>query len=221
MMLSCSKTGQWHCRMPLRVSTLLAQSGAPTTSARRRAFDISGLGCVHRDGVQRRGEQRQLLRVEALPTAAAQVVRVGTARTRSALRTPGWTCHENPVSLAPPNQTLNNEPGRTHSICATITKMKTAQLPPVRVEPAVRQEIEGALHDGESLSEFVEAAALQAARRRKAQEEFLVRGRASLADARLSGEFYPAEEVLNRMRARLDQRMDELRRKEHPPAAKA
>jgi hypothetical protein len=30
--------------------------------------------------------------------------------------------------------------------------MKTAQLPPVRVEPAVRPEIENALHKGESLS---------------------------------------------------------------------
>jgi hypothetical protein len=59
--------------------------------------------------------------------------------------------------------------------------MKTAQLPPVRVAPAVREEIESALREGESLSEFVEAAALQAARRRKAQDEFLARGRASLA----------------------------------------
>ena len=57
--------------------------------------------------------------------------------------------------------------------------MKTAQLPPVRVEPAVREEIESALREGESLSEFLEAAALQAARRRLAQEEFLARGRAS------------------------------------------
>jgi len=98
--------------------------------------------------------------------------------------------------------------------------MKSAQLPPVRVEPAVRQEIEGALREGESLSEFVEAAALQAARRRKAQEEFLARGRASLADAKRTGEFYPAEEVLDRMRARLDQRMEEHRRQQQKSPAR-
>jgi Arc/MetJ-type ribon-helix-helix transcriptional regulator len=99
--------------------------------------------------------------------------------------------------------------------------MKTAQLPPVRVEPAVRQEIEGALREGETLSEFVEAAALQAARRRKAQDEFLARGRASLAEAKRTGEFYPAEEVLDRMRARLGKQMDEQRRRQNPPARKA
>lgn len=85
----------------------------------------------------------------------------------------------------------------------------------------MRQEIEGALHEGESLSEFVEAAALQAARRRKAQEEFLARGRASLADAKRTGEFYPAEEVLDRMRARLDKGMQELRIRHKPPARQA
>ena len=81
--------------------------------------------------------------------------------------------------------------------------MKTAQLPPVRVEASVRAEIEAALHEGETLSEFVEAAAVQAARRRKAQEAFLARGRASLAQARRSGEFYAADEVLDGMQARL------------------
>ncbi|MDH5331995.1 MAG: hypothetical protein OEW27_18790 [Aquincola sp.] len=85
----------------------------------------------------------------------------------------------------------------------------------------MRQEIEAALHEGESLSEFVEAAALQAARRRKAQEEFLARGRASLAAAKRTGEFYPAEEVLGRMRARLNKRMEEHRRRQKPPARRA
>jgi hypothetical protein len=85
--------------------------------------------------------------------------------------------------------------------------MKTAQLPPVRVEPAVRAEIEDALHEGESLSEFVGAAALQAARRRKAEQEFLARGRSSLANAKKTGEFYPLRGVLDEMQARLEARM--------------
>ena len=35
--------------------------------------------------------------------------------------------------------------------------MKTAQLPPVRVEPSVREEIESVLRPGETLSQFVAA----------------------------------------------------------------
>ncbi len=98
--------------------------------------------------------------------------------------------------------------------------MKTAQLPPVRVDPAVRAEIENALRDGESLSEFVEAAALQAARRRKAEQEFLARGRASLANARKSGEFYPVNGVLDEMQARVEDRMSAYRRAQRITAAK-
>ena len=99
-----------------------------------------------------------------------------------------------------------------HSICATLALMKTAQLPPVRVEPTVREEIESVLLEGESLSQFVETATVQAARRRKAQQAFLARGRASLANAKATGEFYPLHGVLDQMRARLDARMDEQRR---------
>jgi Arc/MetJ-type ribon-helix-helix transcriptional regulator len=90
--------------------------------------------------------------------------------------------------------------------------MKTAQLPPVRVEPAVRREIEAVLREGESLSEFVEAAAVQAARRRKAQEEFLARGRASLDEAKRTGEFYRADTALDAMGTRLKTRMQALRK---------
>jgi predicted lysophospholipase L1 biosynthesis ABC-type transport system permease subunit len=90
--------------------------------------------------------------------------------------------------------------------------MKTAQLPPVRVDPSVREEIESVLLEGESLSQFVETATVQAARRRKVQQAFLTRGRASLANAKATGEFYPLHGVLDQMRARLDARMVEPRR---------
>lgn len=89
--------------------------------------------------------------------------------------------------------------------------MKTAQLPPVRVEPSIRDEIEAVLREGESLSEFLETAAVEAARRRRAQEQFLARGRASLAQARRTGEFYAADEVLEGMRGRLLSRLQALR----------
>lgn len=85
--------------------------------------------------------------------------------------------------------------------------IKSSQLPPVRVEAEVRAEIEGALREGESLSEFVKTAALNAARQRQAQAAFLARGRASLAQAVHSGEFHALEPALQAMQARLDGRL--------------
>jgi len=88
--------------------------------------------------------------------------------------------------------------------------MKTAQLPPVRVEPSVRDEIESVLHQGETLSQFVENAAIQAAQRRKSQQEFIARGRDSLKRAKKHGEYYSAKDALDAMQARLDTRISEL-----------
>lgn len=82
--------------------------------------------------------------------------------------------------------------------------MTTTQLPPVRVTAAVREQIEGVLLEGETLSHFVEQASVDAARRRKSQQEFVARGRASLARALQSGESYAADEVLHAMKSRLD-----------------
>lgn len=90
--------------------------------------------------------------------------------------------------------------------------MKTAQLPPVRVTPSVREQIESVLHEGESLSQFVEKATLEAASRRKAQQAFVARGRASLAKARTTGELHAADDVLQAMRDRLDARVAALQK---------
>lgn len=87
------------------------------------------------------------------------------------------------------------------------TSIKSSQLPPVRVEAEVRAEIEGALREGESLSEFVKTAALNAARQRQAQAAFLARGRASLAQALQGGEFHALEPALQSLQARLDSRL--------------
>jgi Arc/MetJ-type ribon-helix-helix transcriptional regulator len=85
--------------------------------------------------------------------------------------------------------------------------MKSAQLPPVRIETSIRREIEAALREGESLSEFVVSATLEAARRRQAQEAFLARGRASLDHALQTGEFYEVEPVVEELRQRLRARL--------------
>jgi len=77
--------------------------------------------------------------------------------------------------------------------------MNTTPLPPVRLTAAVREQIADVLLDGETLSHFVEQASIDAARRRKAQQEFVARGRASLARSLETGESYPANEVLDAM----------------------
>jgi hypothetical protein len=62
--------------------------------------------------------------------------------------------------------------------------MKTATIPPIRVEPEFRSEVEGVLEQGETLSEFVENALRQTVLRRKHQTEFLRRGIAAIEDAK-------------------------------------
>ena len=73
--------------------------------------------------------------------------------------------------------------------------MKSAVIPQVRVEPEVRAELEAALNEGETLSEFVEAAVRDAARRRRTQAEFIARGLAARDEARRTGVYYTLEQV--------------------------
>ncbi len=54
--------------------------------------------------------------------------------------------------------------------------MKTALLPPTRVQPALRNHIESLLHEGESLSAFIESAVRHQAQWREEQRAFLERG---------------------------------------------
>jgi hypothetical protein len=82
--------------------------------------------------------------------------------------------------------------------------MKTATIPSVRVDPEFRDEVERVLGKDESLSQFVEAAVRASVRQRKNQAEFVARGMSSLANARKSGEYFEAGEVMRRLRVKLD-----------------
>ncbi len=82
--------------------------------------------------------------------------------------------------------------------------MKTATIPSVRVEPEFRDEVEQVLGEGESLSQFVEAAVRACVSQRKSQAEFVARGMKSLADARRGGDYVDAGEVVHRLKAKLD-----------------
>jgi hypothetical protein len=81
--------------------------------------------------------------------------------------------------------------------------MKTTTIPPLRVSPALRDEAESVLEEGETLSGFVLDAVTRSIELRKARHEFIARGLASAANARKTGNYVSAERVLNKLGRRL------------------
>lgn len=77
--------------------------------------------------------------------------------------------------------------------------MKTASIPSLRVAPDLRQAAENVLQEGETISSFVEQSLRTNIARRQLQQEFIARGLASRDKARRTGEYYPAEEVLQEL----------------------
>lgn len=74
--------------------------------------------------------------------------------------------------------------------------MKTASIPSLRVAPDLRKAAESVLQEGETISSFVEQSLRANIARRRLQQEFLARGIASRDEAKRTGEYYPAEDVL-------------------------
>lgn len=83
--------------------------------------------------------------------------------------------------------------------------MKNATLPPLRVDSAVRDAAESLLREGETLSGFVLEAVRLNIGRRQAQHEFIARGLAARDEARATGEYVSAEDMLARLDASLAQ----------------
>jgi Arc/MetJ-type ribon-helix-helix transcriptional regulator len=81
--------------------------------------------------------------------------------------------------------------------------MKTATIPPIRVEPSFRIELESVLGQGESLSEFVETAIRSTVQKRKNQAEFIRRGMAAIEETKRTGDGIPAEVVIAKLEAKL------------------
>jgi len=81
--------------------------------------------------------------------------------------------------------------------------MKTATIPPLRVEPALKDAAQAVLEPDETLSSFVESSLRAAIARRQAQSEFLARALASRDRARESGDYVSADEVMDGLRRRL------------------
>lgn len=81
--------------------------------------------------------------------------------------------------------------------------MKTATLPDIHVSPNLRQEIEGVLEYGETLSQFVEGAVRREVDKRKHQAEFVRRGIAAIRETRHMGNGVPVSEVVARLETRV------------------
>jgi hypothetical protein len=80
--------------------------------------------------------------------------------------------------------------------------MKTATLPPLRVEPELRAKVEQLLAPGETISTFVETAIRQSVEQRAADAAFGAKALASRDASRASGRYYSAASVLKDLRTR-------------------
>jgi predicted transcriptional regulator len=87
--------------------------------------------------------------------------------------------------------------------------MKSSNFPSVRVDPSLRDAAEKVLESEESLSSFVEHSIRYQVQRRNLQRAFIARGLAAADEARRSGEYYSADDVLTE----LDQIIDAQRRR--------
>ena len=83
--------------------------------------------------------------------------------------------------------------------------MKTATMPSLRVDPELRQNAETVLHEGETLSKFMEQALRAGIQARRSQQEFIARGLASRAEAKKTGEYFAAEEITKELGEMLTQ----------------
>lgn len=81
--------------------------------------------------------------------------------------------------------------------------MKTATLPPLRVEPTLRRAAEAVLREGESLSGLMEQSLRGEVNRRRMQSEFIARGLAARDEAKRTGVYFTVDEVHAELHAML------------------
>jgi predicted transcriptional regulator len=91
-------------------------------------------------------------------------------------------------------------------------EMKTASMPSLRVDPELRHDAESVLREGETLSSFMEQALRTTIQSRRMQQEFIARGLTSRDEARRTGEYFVAGEVLAEMEAMLSRAEAKVRK---------
>ena len=77
--------------------------------------------------------------------------------------------------------------------------MKNATLPSLRVDDELRRAAEAVLRDGETISSFVLDAVRLNISRREAQFEFIARGLVARDDAKHTGQYVSAADMLTRI----------------------
>lgn len=81
--------------------------------------------------------------------------------------------------------------------------MKTATIPPIRIESAFREAIEQSLEAGETMAALVENAVRTEVSRRRDQSEFVRRGLAAITRSEVAGDWVPAETVIAKFEAKV------------------
>ncbi|SAL75284.1 prevent-host-death protein [Caballeronia peredens] len=76
------------------------------------------------------------------------------------------------------------------AIAIQETIMKSATIPALRVEPELREAVEGVLEENETFSSFMETALRAGVARRQLQREFIARFLAAREEARRTGAFF-------------------------------
>lgn len=84
-----------------------------------------------------------------------------------------------------------------------IGAMKTTTIPPVRIAPQFREEIEQALEEGETLAALVEKAVRSEVTRRQEHAEFVRRGLDAIKRSAAAGDGIPAATVISKLRAKV------------------
>lgn len=79
--------------------------------------------------------------------------------------------------------------------------MKTATLPPVRIPPQLRAELDAALQQGESVSAFVQAAVEARIAERRSEADFIARAWAAQAKLQAGGAHHAPDAVMAELRA--------------------
>ncbi len=88
--------------------------------------------------------------------------------------------------------------------------MKTSTLPPVRVDEALRATAESVLHEGESLTSFIEATVRRAVEHRRIQAAFEARAKESLAHYKRTGVSSSTDELFDKLEAKVTARRKQV-----------
>ena len=88
--------------------------------------------------------------------------------------------------------------------------MKNATLPPVRVDEEFRAAAEGVLHEGESLTGFIETTMRRAVEHRRIQNAFEAQARKSLARHKRTGAAKSVDQVFDKLQAKVAARRKQV-----------